>query len=94
MSQLPLPAHLKTGNAEHVLRFVVTRAGIYAVNSGLVRDIAHRCKMRPDAVSRFMREGHFTAKAAVKIETGLGREYVHWEWLVNPLESLKNGSLY
>jgi len=94
MSHLPLPAHLNKGDAEAVLRFIISRAGLYALNSALVRDVAKKCELRADVLSRFLREGHFTPKAAMKIENGLGREYVHWEWLVNPQESVRNGSLY
>lgn len=94
MSHLPLPAHLQNGDAEHVLRFVVTRAGLYSRNTALIREIAEACNLRPDVLSRFFREGHFTPKAAMKIENGLGRQYICWEWLVNPLQSLKNGSMY
>lgn len=94
MSQLPLPDHLKDADDEGILRFVITRAGLYAINSGLVKEIAEHCELRPDVLSRFMREGHFSPRAATLIESRLGRHYVQWEWLVNPRECLKNGGIY
>lgn len=94
MSHLPLPQHLQNADAEHVLRFVVSRAGLYSHNASSIKEIADLCGLRPDILSRFFREGHFTPRAAAKIENGLGREYVKWEWLVKPCESVKNGSMY
>lgn len=94
MLQLPLPSHLQAAEPEQILRFLVIRAGLYSLNSTLITEIAGKCKIRPDIVSRFIREGHFTSKAALKIENGLGRDFIRWEWLVNPTECVKNGSIY
>lgn len=94
MSHLPLPTHLLEDDAPNALRFLVTRAGLYSINSSVIRDIAFQCKMRPDALSRFIREGYFTPKAAEKVEKGLGRDFIRWEWLVSPTNCVKNGSVY
>lgn len=94
MSHIPLPEHLKIAGAEDILRFVISRAGLYCSNIITIKEVAEKCDLRPDVVSRFIREGHFTPAAAMKVESGLGRDYIKWEWLVNPVQCVRNGSMF
>ena len=93
MSLPELPACVDRDDAEQIVRFVVARAGLLSKNRVLVREIAEICDFRPDVLSRFMREGRFTMRAAMMVEAGLGRDFIQWEWLVNPVECVRNGSL-
>lgn len=93
MSLPALPSCVNREDSEQIVRFVVSRAALLSKNTVLVREIADICGLRPDVLSRFMREGRFTTRAAMIIENGLGRDFIQWEWLVNPVECVRNGSL-
>lgn len=94
MSQLPLPTRLSNAEASEILNFLIGRANVYAFNARDLKTFAHRCNMRADNLSKFIREGRFPVPTAEKIEAACGRRYVRWEWLVNPVLCMGNGEIY
>lgn len=94
MSQcLPLPEHLNKGSDSDILRFVVLRAIVYAFNSKDLKTLADKSGVRADSLTRFIANGAFTPRAANRIEKAVGRDFIRWEWLVNPVISFKNGDI-
>lgn len=93
MSLIPLNTdRLKTDT--EILNFVISRANIYAFNARDLKTMAHKSNIRADNLSKFIREGRFPVSTAEKIEKACGREYVRWEWLVNPTACMENGEIF
>lgn len=92
MSQpLPFPKHFDSDS--DLLRFVIVRAALYSLNSKEIKAVAAASGLRADTITRSICAGKFSTRAANRIEKACGRDYIRWEWLVNPRISLENGSI-
>lgn len=92
---IAIPTPNLTGCSDtEVLRFVILRAGLYKFKCAHLAVIAGKAGMRPDALARFINNGVFSTKAANAIEKAVGRDLIHWEWLVNPMISAQRGDIF
>lgn len=92
MSTLPIKKELLQTDSD-ILAFLIARAGVYAFNARDLKTMAHKSGLRADNLSRFIRDGKFSVAAAEQIEKVCGREYVRWEWLVNPVRCMESGEI-
>jgi hypothetical protein len=94
MSLPTLPDYLETATDSETLRFLISRASVYKFNCSRLVSLSKATGIRADLISRYIANGAFTTKAATRIENAVGRDLVHWEWLVNPVHCLKSGDIF
>lgn len=90
---LPLPDHLASASDQEIIRFVLIRASVYAFNSPSFSGLSKMSGLHRLLIMRSISNGRFSPKAAQVLENACSRQYLHWEWLVNPSLCLKNGMI-
>lgn len=73
--------------ASNRLRYLIKRIAIEHNDKGSVEQIARLLGMHHSTFSIYIRRGHFSEAAALKLERTFGRDIVRAEWLRDPLNA-------
>lgn len=84
MKRLILPHWFGEVSNQEKIGFLVGYAATYATPKGTITEMCEITRIAPATIQHGKKAGSFGEPVARRIELCVGRDVLHWEWLVNP----------